>query len=169
MELFLKVLVMISFWFQYHKIFVYPSELVFYYPIIGGLRYWCSSCIFRWQISLWNCCSIFGHHGEGITTNTFFTIHKCLEHDDINLTISVCVCVCIYCQSRFYLGDVGNGAAMKLVVNMIMGRFGPNFTINLFYQFLINILDLDNCSPFNFSILEAWWQLFPKDCFLAKK
>lgn len=25
-------------------------------------------------------------------------------------------------QSRFYLGDVGNGAAMKLVVNMIMGR-----------------------------------------------
>lgn len=26
-------------------------------------------------------------------------------------------------QSKFYLGDVGNGAAMKLVVNMIMGRF----------------------------------------------
>lgn len=26
-------------------------------------------------------------------------------------------------QSRFYLGEVGNGAAMKLVVNMIMGRF----------------------------------------------
>ena len=26
-------------------------------------------------------------------------------------------------QSRFYLGDVGNGAAMKIVVNMIMGRF----------------------------------------------
>lgn len=25
-------------------------------------------------------------------------------------------------QSRFYLGEVGNGAAMKLVVNMIMGR-----------------------------------------------
>ena len=26
-------------------------------------------------------------------------------------------------QSRFYLGDVGNGAAMKLVVNMVMGRW----------------------------------------------
>ena len=26
-------------------------------------------------------------------------------------------------QSRFYLGEVGNGAAMKLIVNMIMGRF----------------------------------------------
>ena len=25
-------------------------------------------------------------------------------------------------QSRFFLGEVGNGAAMKLVVNMIMGR-----------------------------------------------
>jgi hypothetical protein len=25
-------------------------------------------------------------------------------------------------QSRFYLGEVGNGAAMKLVVNMMMGR-----------------------------------------------
>ncbi len=28
----------------------------------------------------------------------------------------------IWLQSRFYLGEVGNGAAMKLVVNMIMGR-----------------------------------------------
>ncbi|KQK08390.1 hypothetical protein BRADI_2g41630v3 [Brachypodium distachyon] len=26
-------------------------------------------------------------------------------------------------KSRFFLGDVGNGAAMKLVVNMIMGRY----------------------------------------------
>ncbi|KAF7154785.1 hypothetical protein RHSIM_Rhsim01G0270300 [Rhododendron simsii] len=26
-------------------------------------------------------------------------------------------------QSRFFLGDVGNGAAMKLVVSMVMGRF----------------------------------------------
>jgi len=26
-------------------------------------------------------------------------------------------------QSKFYLGEVGNGAAMKLVVNMIMGRY----------------------------------------------
>ncbi|KAG5567513.1 hypothetical protein RHGRI_002905 [Rhododendron griersonianum] len=26
-------------------------------------------------------------------------------------------------QSRFFLGDVGNGAVMKLVVSMIMGRF----------------------------------------------
>ncbi|KAJ0008420.1 hypothetical protein Pint_28923 [Pistacia integerrima] len=31
-------------------------------------------------------------------------------------------------KSRFYLGDVGNGAAMKLVVNMIMGRFCKFYT-----------------------------------------
>lgn len=30
----------------------------------------------------------------------------------------------LFTQSKFYLGEVGNGAAMKLVVNMIMGRFG---------------------------------------------
>jgi 3-hydroxyisobutyrate dehydrogenase-like beta-hydroxyacid dehydrogenase len=27
-----------------------------------------------------------------------------------------------FLQSKFYLGEVGNGAAMKLVVNMVMGR-----------------------------------------------
>ncbi|GJN18583.1 hypothetical protein PR202_gb05755 [Eleusine coracana subsp. coracana] len=31
-------------------------------------------------------------------------------------------CSSFLLQSRFYLGDVGNGAAMKLVVNMVMGR-----------------------------------------------
>lgn len=112
--------------FLYHTVFLYPSELVFYYPIIGGLQFWCSSCIFRWQISLRNSCSVSGHHGEGIIIDTFFIIYECLKHDDINITISMY----IYCQSRFYLGDVGNGAAMKLVVNMIMGRFGSKFTIN---------------------------------------
>jgi 3-hydroxyisobutyrate dehydrogenase-like beta-hydroxyacid dehydrogenase len=35
--------------------------------------------------------------------------------------------VLIPIQSRFYLGDVGNGAAMKLVVNMIMGRLAVRF------------------------------------------
>ncbi|KAJ4717898.1 Glyoxylate/succinic semialdehyde reductase 2 [Melia azedarach] len=31
-------------------------------------------------------------------------------------------------KSRFYLGDVGNGAAMKLVVNMIMGSMMASFS-----------------------------------------
>ncbi|KAJ0698156.1 putative 6-phosphogluconate dehydrogenase-like domain superfamily [Helianthus annuus] len=34
-------------------------------------------------------------------------------------------------QSRFYLGDVGNGAAMKLVVNMIMGSMMTSFAEGL--------------------------------------
>lgn len=34
-------------------------------------------------------------------------------------------------QSRFYLGDVGNGAAMKLVVNMIMGSMMASFSEGL--------------------------------------
>lgn len=80
-----------SFCFLYHRIFLYPSELVFYYPIIGGLQFWCSSCIFRWQISVWNSCSISGHHGKGIVIKPFFTIYERIKHDDINLTISICI------------------------------------------------------------------------------
>ncbi|KAL9463796.1 hypothetical protein AB3S75_001575 [Citrus x aurantiifolia] len=34
-------------------------------------------------------------------------------------------------KSRFYLGDVGNGAAMKLVVNMIMGSMMATFSEGL--------------------------------------
>ncbi|CAK9235743.1 unnamed protein product, partial [Sphagnum troendelagicum] len=34
-------------------------------------------------------------------------------------------------KSRFYLGEVGNGAAMKLVVNMIMGRMMASFSEGL--------------------------------------
>lgn len=34
-------------------------------------------------------------------------------------------------KSRFYLGDVGNGAAMKLVVNMIMGSMMTSFAEGL--------------------------------------
>ncbi|KAL3824461.1 hypothetical protein ACJIZ3_020490 [Penstemon smallii] len=34
-------------------------------------------------------------------------------------------------KSRFYLGDVGNGAAMKLVVNMIMGSMMASFSEGL--------------------------------------
>lgn len=37
-------------------------------------------------------------------------------------------------QSKFYLGDVGNGAAMKLVVNMIMGR---SFKTRLLFFFIL--------------------------------
>ncbi|XP_015890669.3 glyoxylate/succinic semialdehyde reductase 2, chloroplastic isoform X1 [Ziziphus jujuba] len=34
-------------------------------------------------------------------------------------------------KSRFYLGDIGNGAAMKLVVNMIMGSMMASFSEGL--------------------------------------
>ncbi|KAI3975371.1 hypothetical protein MKX01_004458 [Papaver californicum] len=34
-------------------------------------------------------------------------------------------------KSRFYLGDVGNGAAMKLIVNMIMGSMMASFSEGL--------------------------------------
>ncbi|KAF6137642.1 hypothetical protein GIB67_030534 [Kingdonia uniflora] len=34
-------------------------------------------------------------------------------------------------KSRFYLGDVGNGTAMKLVVNMIMGSMMASFSEGL--------------------------------------
>ncbi|PKI58334.1 hypothetical protein CRG98_021272 [Punica granatum] len=34
-------------------------------------------------------------------------------------------------KSSFYLGDVGNGAAMKLVVNMIMGSMMASFSEGL--------------------------------------
>lgn len=34
-------------------------------------------------------------------------------------------------KSRFFLGDVGNGAAMKLVVNMIMGSMMASFSEGL--------------------------------------
>jgi len=40
-------------------------------------------------------------------------------------------------QSKFYLGNVGNGAAMKLVVNMIMGR---SFAIYLVLFLLLILL-----------------------------
>ena len=42
-------------------------------------------------------------------------------------------------QSRFYLGDVGNGAAMKLVVNMIMGRYCL-LLLPLFYFLFVHVL-----------------------------
>lgn len=50
-----------------------------------------------------------------------------------------------FIQSRFYLGDVGNGAAMKLVVNMIMGRFctfSYSFLTLEFVDFLINTVTM---------------------------
>ncbi|KAH9713328.1 glyoxylate/succinic semialdehyde reductase 2 [Citrus sinensis] len=37
-------------------------------------------------------------------------------------------------KSRFYLGDVGNGAAMKLVVNMIMGSMMATFSEGLLHS-----------------------------------
>ncbi|GJM94106.1 hypothetical protein PR202_ga10722 [Eleusine coracana subsp. coracana] len=36
-----------------------------------------------------------------------------------------------FLESRFYLGDVGNGAAMKLVVNMVMGSMMVSFSEGL--------------------------------------
>ncbi|CAM6025062.1 unnamed protein product [Sphagnum balticum] len=36
-----------------------------------------------------------------------------------------------FLESRFYLGEVGNGAAMKLVVNMIMGSMMASFSEGL--------------------------------------
>ncbi|KAJ8755743.1 hypothetical protein K2173_024287 [Erythroxylum novogranatense] len=39
--------------------------------------------------------------------------------------------MCDSIQSRFYLGDVGNGAAMKLLVNMVMGSMMATFSEGL--------------------------------------
>lgn len=54
------------------------------------------------------------------------------------LLVSLDAYVYAFIQSRFYLGDIGNGAAMKLVVNMIMGRCCK---ISI-YLFLFSILVL---------------------------
>lgn len=75
-------------------------------------------------------------------------------------------------QSKFYLGDVGNGAAMKLVVNMIMGRsfktrlllFGYYLTL-CWWLWLTLFLSI-------FSILhwlKVWWRPFLKVYFSARK
>lgn len=51
-----------------------------------------------------------------------------LTSGDISLYHEVAPILDIMGKSRFYLGDVGNGAAMKLVVNMIMGSMMASFS-----------------------------------------
>ncbi|PNY07729.1 glyoxylate/succinic semialdehyde reductase 2 chloroplastic-like, partial [Trifolium pratense] len=54
-----------------------------------------------------------------------------LTAGDKNLYDTVAPFLDIMGKSRFYLGDVGNGAAMKLVVNMIMGSMMASFSEGL--------------------------------------
>ncbi|XP_021293983.1 glyoxylate/succinic semialdehyde reductase 2, chloroplastic [Herrania umbratica] len=54
-----------------------------------------------------------------------------LTAGDRSLYDSVAPLLDILGKSRFYLGEVGNGAAMKLVVNMIMGSMMASFSEGL--------------------------------------
>ncbi|XP_058774014.1 glyoxylate/succinic semialdehyde reductase 2, chloroplastic-like [Vicia villosa] len=54
-----------------------------------------------------------------------------LTAGDINLYETAAPLLDIMGKSKFYLGDVGNGAAMKLVVNMIMGSMMASFSEGL--------------------------------------
>ncbi|XP_027344363.1 glyoxylate/succinic semialdehyde reductase 2, chloroplastic [Abrus precatorius] len=54
-----------------------------------------------------------------------------LTAGDRNLYDSVASLLDIMGKSKYYLGDVGNGAAMKLVVNMIMGSMMASFSEGL--------------------------------------
>ncbi|KAJ4768306.1 glyoxylate reductase 2 [Rhynchospora pubera] len=54
-----------------------------------------------------------------------------LTAGDVALYERVASLLDIMGKSRFYLGDVGNGAAMKLVVNMIMGSMMASFSEGL--------------------------------------
>ncbi|AES67841.1 putative glyoxylate reductase (NADP(+)) [Medicago truncatula] len=54
-----------------------------------------------------------------------------LTAGDRNLYETVAPFLDIMGKSKFYLGDVGNGAAMKLVVNMIMGSMMASFSEGL--------------------------------------
>lgn len=54
-----------------------------------------------------------------------------LTAGDKNLYEAVGSLLDIMGKSKFYLGDVGNGAAMKLVVNMIMGSMMASFSEGL--------------------------------------
>ncbi|XP_007024478.2 PREDICTED: glyoxylate/succinic semialdehyde reductase 2, chloroplastic isoform X2 [Theobroma cacao] len=54
-----------------------------------------------------------------------------LTAGDRSLYDSVAPLLNILGKSRFYLGEVGNGAAMKLVVNMIMGSMMASFSEGL--------------------------------------
>ncbi|RDX76678.1 Glyoxylate/succinic semialdehyde reductase 2, chloroplastic [Mucuna pruriens] len=54
-----------------------------------------------------------------------------LTAGDRNLYETVASLLDIMGKSKFYLGDVGNGAAMKLVVNMIMGSMMASFSEGL--------------------------------------
>lgn len=54
-----------------------------------------------------------------------------LTAGDKSLYDTVSLYLDIMGKSRFYLGDVGNGAAMKLVVNMIMGSMMASFSEGL--------------------------------------
>ncbi|XP_061371071.1 glyoxylate/succinic semialdehyde reductase 2, chloroplastic [Gastrolobium bilobum] len=54
-----------------------------------------------------------------------------LTAGDRNLYETVAPLLDIMGKSKFYLGDVGNGAAMKLVVNMIMGSMMASFSEGL--------------------------------------
>ncbi|KEH39511.1 glyoxylate/succinic semialdehyde reductase [Medicago truncatula] len=57
-----------------------------------------------------------------------------LTAGDRNLYETVAPFLDIMGKSKFYLGDVGNGAAMKLVVNMIMGRSFKTRLLFFFYS-----------------------------------
>nr|CAD1824266.1 unnamed protein product [Ananas comosus var. bracteatus] len=54
-----------------------------------------------------------------------------LTAGDASLYETVAPLLDIMGKSRFYLGDVGNGAAMKIVVNMIMGSMMASFSEGL--------------------------------------
>ncbi|XP_010685375.2 glyoxylate/succinic semialdehyde reductase 2, chloroplastic isoform X2 [Beta vulgaris subsp. vulgaris] len=54
-----------------------------------------------------------------------------LTAGDLSLDERVAPLLEIMGKSKFYLGDVGNGAAMKLVVNMVMGSMMASFSEGL--------------------------------------
>ena len=120
---------------------------------------------FRWQISVWNGCSTFRHHGEGIMSFLIYAANvvSLLPFFILSETL-------FFFQSRFYLGDVGNGAAMKIVVNMIMGRFCRiHFSLKFLLSCACVVYDCENVSFYMFQQCVVWWHLFLKDCFSVRK
>ncbi|KAG6390587.1 hypothetical protein SASPL_148325 [Salvia splendens] len=68
-------------------------------------------------------------------------------------------------KSRFFLGEVGNGAAMKLVVNMIMGRFATAIT----HRFWVHMPMSRPQNPDCFSLICSMMASFSEGLLLSEK
>ncbi|WVZ69976.1 hypothetical protein U9M48_018687 [Paspalum notatum var. saurae] len=69
--------------------------------------------------------------GEHIASTGASFLETLLHQGDESLYRRVAPLLDVMGKSRFYLGDVGNGAAMKLVVNMVMGSMMVSFAEGL--------------------------------------